>query len=278
MGRIARKKYISINPAAQKVAGFLFSNNKFAIKSCIFAQYHTTIPRRNMKKVILQFFAFFAALFARKTKSDTTIPKEVETPQKPQNKVLERQTANRKQFDENLTNWNASRPKPAPMREVYAANDGTIYYQYANLGDLPVIRSQMLQQANLKLLWAITPEYLERVFVPRYTEAAEAGDLAGVIAVVSDFLNRHKIAPEIPTMCEICAIMVIRHDENPYTFNPIIHAQKMRHAATDYDLQAFFLHTSWEVAKQVAAERLESWGIGSADGFLAYLSGEMPTR
>lgn len=231
-----------------------------------------------MKNLLKYFFAFFAALFARKPKQGTPIQQQAETPEKPKNKVRERQEKNRAAFDENMTNWNEGRAQTAPMREVYAASDGTIYYQYANLGDLPVIRSQMLQQANLKLLWAITSEYIDKVFIPRYTEAAEKGDAAALVAVVSDFINRHKIAPEIPTMCEICAILVIRHDENPYTFNPIIHSQKMRHAATDYDLQAFFLHTSWEVAKVVAAERLESWGIGSADGFLAYLTGEVPTR
>lgn len=234
-----------------------------------------------MTKMFKKLASFIRVLFARfgaLGKSNTTVPTKEETPEKTQNKGLERQNKNRKTFEENLETWNAGRAKTAPMREVYAATDGAIYYQYADMADLPVIRSQMLQQANLKLLWAITPEYIDKVFLPRYTEAAEKGDAAAIVAVVSDFLNRHKIAPEVPTMCEICALMVIRHDENPYTFNPIIHSQKMRHAANDYDLQAFFLHTSWEVAKVVAAERLESWGLGSSEGFLAYLAGEVPTR
>ena len=185
---------------------------------------------------------------------------------------------NRAAFSKSMSIWNGTQKKPAPMREAYTSQDGTVYYEYADIGDLPLIRSQKLQEVLLKLAWGITPDYMAKVLIPQYSAAAEARDVNALVNVMSDFINRYQLAPEIPTMCELAALLFIRHDENPYAFNPIIHAQKIKHAATDYELQAFFLRAAWEIAKATMAQSLEIWKLGSAADFLDYLEGRVPTR
>lgn len=188
--------------------------------------------------------------------------------------------ANRKAFDDNMTFWNSQRPKdkPAPMRERYAAKDGTIYYEYADISDLPVIRSQKLQEAMLKLEYAVTDKYMKEQLTPNIQKAIADKDKDLAMRIMADFVDRYNLAPEIPTMCDICALLLIRHDENPYSYNPIIHSQKQKHAQQDYDLQAFFLHASWLILLELKPQSLAFWKIGSEADFLSYLEGQTPIR
>jgi hypothetical protein len=187
---------------------------------------------------------------------------------------------NRAAFDANMSFWNNQRlsDKPAPMRERYAAKDGTIYFEYADISDLPVIRNQKLQEAMVKLQFAVTEDYMSQLLIPKAREAIATGDKDAAMVLMSDFVDRYTLAPETNTMLEICALLLIRHDESPYSFNPIIHAQKMQHAAKDYDVQAFFLFACWLIMQQKAAALLELWKIGSEAAFLDYLAGKAPTR
>jgi len=194
--------------------------------------------------------------------------------------VPTKEEANRKLFDDSLTFWNSQRPndKPAPMRETYNAKNGAIYYEYADISDLPVVRNQMLQVAMIKLQFGITEEYMKQVLIPRAKEATAKGDKDTALVILADFIDRYQLAPEQETLIGICALLLIRHDENPYSYNPIIHAQKMRHAQSDYDLQAFFLSACWLLMQQKDKGLLELWRIGSEAGFLDYLEGKIPTR
>lgn len=246
-------------------------------------------PHITMKKILFRILAALAApfliplnwAFGRTLSEDNAT--DVDADKVPQNatqggEVASQAAQNRAAFNKSMSIWNSTQRKPAPMREAYTSQDGTVYYEYADIGDLPLIRSQKLQECLLKLAWGITPDYMAKVFIPKYSAAAEARDANALVAVMSDFINRYQLAPEIPTMCELAALLFIRHDENPYAFNPIIHAQKIKHATSDYELQAFFLRAAWEIAKVTMAQSLENWRLGSADGFLDYLEGRVPTR
>jgi hypothetical protein len=167
--------------------------------------------------------------------------------------------------------------QPVMVREAYRTRNGAVYFEYADLGRIPVVRSLELNKLLLKLRFCITPDYITQL-KNEILKAIGDGDEKRVLALNKDFFDRADVAPEIPTMTELAAIFFIRHDENPYTFNPIIHAQKLKAAQTDYNLQAFFLHASWDVMQQTDKDLLKIWQIGSEDAFRDYLQGKIPTR
>jgi hypothetical protein len=167
--------------------------------------------------------------------------------------------------------------QPVMVREAYRTRNGAVYFEYADLGRIPVVRSLELNKLLLKLRFCITPDYIAQL-KNEILKAIGDGDEKRVLALNKDFFDRADVAPEMPTMAELAALFFIRHDENPYTFNPIIHAQKLKAAQTDYNLQAFFLHASWDVMQQTDKDLLQIWQIGSEDAFRDYLQGKIPTR
>lgn len=167
--------------------------------------------------------------------------------------------------------------QPVMVREAYRTTNGAVYFEYADLGRIPVVRSLELNKLLLKLRFCITPEYVAQLKAD-VLKASDAGDTANLLRLNKDFFDRADVAPEMPTMAELAAIFFIRHDENPYTFNPIIHSQKIKATQTDYNLQAFFLDASWQIMQQTDAALLQTWKIGNEPAFRDYLQGKIPTR
>lgn len=178
-------------------------------------------------------------------------------------------------FEANWKLWTQQQQahrKPLMVKEAYRTVDGAVYFEYADIGDIPVIRSQKAAEALLKLSYAVTPQYVEQL-QKQIAKAVENKDTDKVLQLNTDFFNRYKIAPEIPTMVDLAALFFIRHDENPYSFNPIIHGQKLKAANTNYDLQAFFLDASWLLMQMQVPQLLKLWKIGNSKDFQDYLQG-----
>lgn len=183
-------------------------------------------------------------------------------------------------FEKSWELWTAqarATSQPVMVREAYRTTNDAVYFEYADLGRIPVVRSLELNKLLLKLRFSITPEYIAQL-KNEILKAVEAGETDKVLKLNKDLFDRADVAPEIPTMAELAAIFFIRHDENPYTFNPIIHTQKLKAAQTDYNLQAFFLDASWQIMQQTDAALLKIWKIGNEAAFRDYLQGKIPTR
>jgi len=167
--------------------------------------------------------------------------------------------------------------KPVQVSEAYRTRNGDVYFQYADLGRIPVARSLELNKQLLKLRFCITPEYM-RDLETQATEAIAAGNTAKAMQLFKELFDRNKVAPEVPTMLELAVLFFVRHDENPYIHNPITHQQKIKAAEKDYNLQAFFLDASWQIMQQTDKALLQIWKIGNETAFRDYLQGKVPTR
>jgi len=189
-------------------------------------------------------------------------------------------TKNIAQFEKHWDIWTKeakAQGEPIMVREAYRTTNGAVYFEYVDIGRLPVIRSLEINKALLKLKFAVTEEYIQKL-EKEVQAAVAAEDHTRVLALNKEFFDRNKLAPEIPTMLELAAFFFIRHDENPYIFNPIIHGQKVRAAQTDFHLQSFFLDACWQILNQTAKPYLQLWKIGSEAAFQDYLQGKRPTR
>lgn len=187
---------------------------------------------------------------------------------------------NIKSFEDNWKVWTkdaAAYNEPIMVKEAYRTTDGSVFFEYADFGRLPVARSVRIQLALLKTRFAVTETYVEEL--QKDVTAAIAGkDNAKVLALNKEFFDRNRLAPDVATMCDLAALFFIRHDENPYIFCPLLHGKKVRQALENYHLQAFFLGACYRVLGQVSPQQLQVWNIGSETAFQDYLEGKVPTR
>lgn len=214
------------------------------------------------------------------TKVQTPATEQIAPPTPTQAPEIDIWQKNINDFEQGWQLWTKeakAEAQPVMVREAYRTRNGAVYFEYADLGRIPVVRSLELNKLLLKLRFCITPDYITQL-KNELLKAVADKDEKRVLALNKDFFDRAEVAPEIPTMAELAALFFIRHDENPYTFNPIIHAQKLKAAQTDYNLQAFFLHASWDIMQQTDKDLLQTWKIGSSDAFRDYLQGKIPTR
>jgi hypothetical protein len=213
-----------------------------------------------------------------------TLPPENGTPQTlpptdaaPEPTIWQRNTQS---FEENWKVWTkdaAAYNEPIMVREAYRTTDGSVFFEYADFGRLPVARSVRIQLALLKTRFAITETYVEEL-QKDVTAAIAAKDSTKVLALNKEFFDRNKLAPDVATMCDLAALFFIRHDENPYIFCPLLHGKKVKQALENYHLQAFFLGACYRVLGQVSPQQLQVWNIGSETAFQDYLEGKVPMR
>ena len=75
-------------------------------------------------------------------------------------------------------------------------------------------------------------------------EQVSAGFIKGVDyakAAWAEFLSRKNLLPTNLLLCQWCALLMVRHDENPYVLNQTIYSEKVTELLKDDTLRAFFL-------------------------------------
>jgi hypothetical protein len=187
---------------------------------------------------------------------------------------------NIKSFEDNWKVWTkdaAAYNEPIMVKEAYRTTDGSVFFEYADFGRLPVARSVRIQLALLKTRFAVTESYVEEL-QKDVTAAIAAKNSNKVLELNKEFFDRNKLAPDVATMCDLAALFFIRHDENPYIFCPLLHGKKVKQALENYHLQAFFLGACYRVLGQVSPQQLQVWNIGSETAFHDYLEGKVPMR
>ena len=187
---------------------------------------------------------------------------------------------NIKTFEDNWKVWTkdaAAYNEPIMVKEAYRTTDGSVFFEYADFGRLPVARSVRIQLALLKTRFAVTETYVEDL-QKDVTAAIAAKNSNKVLELNKEFFDRNKLAPDVATMCDLAALFFIRHDENPYIFCPLLHGKKVKQALENYHLQAFFLGACYRVLGQVSPQQLQTWNIGSETAFQDYLEGKIPMR
>lgn len=167
--------------------------------------------------------------------------------------------------------------KEVALQEVFSTGNGWVFYSYSDIGNLSVIRHTKIQEQLTKLLFAVTPHYLQS-FEQMLAQAVAAGNTGEIKRLGMQLAANMKTAPSLLAIAELGALLLIRHDENPYTYNHKIHVEKVKLIQTDDDAQFFFANTGAALQLATAAAlgepmlaKLAGWKLTSGDAIPAYL-------
>lgn len=180
--------------------------------------------------------------------------------------------------------WDKGKEKEITLTEAFAA-EGIVFYTLANIGDLSRIRQVQTQEYLNRVGFGITPAYLGQ-FERAAVDADKKGDTKRIISLHRELISRMKAAPVLLSLCELAAVSIFKHDENPYVFNMVAHTAKVKLMQTNDDLQLFFCEWGWAILAHTATmeakrgdptlmDKLEEWGITSQDDFQIFMEDEL---
>ena len=161
--------------------------------------------------------------------------------------------------------------KVIDIQEIYYTPSGSIYYSHANILDMSIERQIHLGKALRGLEYGVTGKYLDS-FERKMGVYLEGDKTDKAKQLLQDFTIRRKNLPEERLLLEVALCMFYRHDENPYTYSPLLQVQKLTEAEEDANLRSFFILGVWEIIREkVGEERLVDLNIRNGQDFLTYL-------
>lgn len=164
-------------------------------------------------------------------------------------------------------------------REIYAAIDGSVYYEHASTGQIPHERLRKFKRLLTKSLFDLSPAPINNA-VDAIQSAIDKGDAAAGLQALKAIRGRLLADPKELALIELGAICVIRHDEDPHGYNHQIHVEKVVAAQQDANLRFFFAYIAsvalLSEGKAIGAlDKLKSWGLTSEDTIHEFLEAVM---
>lgn len=166
------------------------------------------------------------------------------------------------------------------LKEVYKSQSGNVYFVPTQYQGISHERFLRMERAQTALQWSFDDPanfgaYIQNLVnnIKRLAQDADASKaLNGVLTAVAIFENNSRMMPKIANFCNLAACFMIRHDENPYLFDEVLHLEKMQELYQDSLLRSFFLAYALEMQDKKGGiwEKLRSFGISSTDDFQQY--------
>lgn len=139
--------------------------------------------------------------------------------------------------------------------EYVTTCDGIPYYRFSNSGKIPIVRMEQMQikvielskrltAEESKLLLTIQKEALDRAY-NAINQKGKAESIQVAVWANNEMLSRSErlmFHPDI--LIELCALSLVRIDENPFTIDKVIHEEKKKAFASEMPNNDFFLHLS----------------------------------
>jgi len=148
------------------------------------------------------------------------------------------------------------------VTECYESALGSVYYRFVNILDLTEQRHFELSKISQAIKLGLSDEYLDSI-TERLNKALDQGNTTLAKALVQDMNHRRSALTEHKQMMRLGMLYILRHDENPYTFNPVAEAAKLQDIEQDPELRGFFLAFAWDLTKLMVQEKLAALGVHS---------------
>lgn len=137
---------------------------------------------------------------------------------------------------------------PCELLEAHKAASGNIYYIYKTQAQMPYERFMQLGSLQIQLEFCFdNADNFNDALDKIKTELVDKENLQTAKAQFLEFLTRKKRLPSNFILQQMCALFMVRHDENPYYLDPAIQQQKIYELQTDSQLLGFFLTFCWEM-------------------------------
>lgn len=163
--------------------------------------------------------------------------------------------------------------KPMNLQLSKRAQSGNVYYEPKNLAEITVERMYALDTLQTQFQYNFdSPEnfsYLKETI----STAILSGSIANVSNAWHEFIVRSNQLPTNLLICQWCAMLMIRHDENPYVLDTQIFTEKVMELQKDDALRAFFLARSMVVLLPICPvilAKLKLLKLDCANDLVAY--------
>lgn len=141
----------------------------------------------------------------------------------------------------------ANNLNPCELLQVHKAISGNLYYIYKSFQQMPIQRFQELTPLELQLQYCFDDaENFENALSLVQTEL-NSGNLQRAKLQFAEFMTRKVTMPSAYILQQMCALFMVRHDENPYYLDTAMQQQKIYELQTDSQLSGFFLTFCWEI-------------------------------
>lgn len=152
--------------------------------------------------------------------------------------------------------------RPIELREEFYDRNGNIYYVHKNITDFHIARHEEYNKAIQGIQWSIQRDQVKRRIKDIISDLniceklAKSGNPTAIESQLNsakekcdDVLFRMDLLPEKRLILELAMVLIYRHDENPYLWEPQMKARKLQDAANDPNLEGFFLSAVWGTLK-----------------------------
>ncbi len=131
--------------------------------------------------------------------------------------------------------------KPMNLQLSKRAQSGNVYYEPKNLAEITVERMYALDTLQTQFQYNFdSPENFSYLKSTMDT-AVLSNSIDAVRNAWHEFTQRAATLPTNLLICQWCAMLMIRHDENPYVLDTQIFTEKVMELQKDDTLRAFFL-------------------------------------
>jgi hypothetical protein len=171
--------------------------------------------------------------------------------------------------------WDAQRAMQkldlCQLSQCYSTIAGNIYYTYSDILTMPVSRKVEFEKNLRALSYGLTDNFMS-LWAASMQKAIETNNQQQQFTLLNELKQRHTTCLESDLLLKIAMLLIVRHDENPYTYNASKEAEKKKEALDDADLHAFFLTIAYQLTQGVLAGKFKDLSIQSEQDFLVYLA------
>lgn len=132
---------------------------------------------------------------------------------------------------------------PFEVAECYESALGSVYYRFVNILDIPEERQFEMIKSSRRIELGMSEQYLNEA-LDTVGRAAEAQNIKQVQSMIADIKNRMSTEPAEDLLIKLGLCLIVRHNENPYTYNAIAEREKLEDMKADPELRSFFLGIS----------------------------------
>lgn len=164
------------------------------------------------------------------------------------------------------------------LMQIYVSRAENVYYCHKDIMQIHVVRQRELTLALQRVAFNIDDRELDK-WIKGMRDKINTEQTYQMHAHLNDLEIRRKKIPQAEVFISCALPLILRHDENPYTYQKNIRDAKMREIASDPDLRSFFLSEGYaEGARSLKAENLKDWKMQSLQDFLDHWTQEQMDR
>lgn len=140
-----------------------------------------------------------------------------------------------------------SGPREYPLREAYKMKDGTVYYTFRDVTELPFIRYAAINNAIQFAQLGMDRDSMLQL-INKQADLMNKGSLTEAFAITEELRQRLELQAEADSMMHVATVLYVLPDERLTDYKQSLTVQKIKHWESDPEAQDFFLQQALDYA------------------------------